>query len=151
MAETTTDAEKAAAEANAAQVKADEKAAKAAQAEKSREQLAAERAAQEADDARARAAEAAETEGKTETGSATVATAGVLAPLPGDTDAASPRALKLGNDPANPNPLPDLPEVPDASRVHLTRTTPDVPGGPVEIFVHPNMVGDYLRAGWGRG
>ena len=39
----------------------------------------------------------------------------------------------------------------DGPTVRLTRTTPDKPGEVVTTDVHPDMEGDYLRAGWSRG
>lgn len=145
MADQKTAAEKAEAAAQEAEKTAAEARAKEAEADKSRETKAAEKAEAAADDKRAEAEEAKREEsgeGKADT----VETAGVVAPhVPADTPASDPLAVKRGNDPANPQPLPGLDGEPT---VRLTRITPDKPGGPVETYVHEKMVGDYLRAGW---
>ena len=147
MAEQKTDAEKAAAAARDAEAKATEARAKEAEAAKSAEAKAAEKAEADADNKRAAAEQAkSEEAGKGEPD--TVATAGIVAPhVDPDTAASDPLAVKRGNDPANPQPLPGLQGEPT---VRLTRVTPDKPGAPVETMVHEVMVGDYLRAGWAR-
>ncbi|MEE7478432.1 hypothetical protein [Methylobacterium hispanicum] len=141
-------AEKAAADAHAAEIKAQETSDSAEAGERSAAEKKADDAEQKADDARARAAEAdakASSSGELDT----VASAGIVAPhVDPATPASDVLALKRGNDPANPQPLPGLQGEPT---VRLTRTTPDKPGGPVETMVHEAMVGDYLRAGWSRG
>lgn len=63
--------------------------------------------------------------------------------------AADPRAQKMGNDPANPKPAAHIPPDYDGPMVRLTMKTPDL-DRLREIDVHPDMAGDYERAGWNR-
>jgi hypothetical protein len=95
---------------------------------KTPEQVAAEEADKKADDARAKAAE-----------------------LHPDKHApATPaKPVKRGNDPVDPAYAPGIPTHDEAQTVRLVRTSPDSPM-PVYTMVHPEMVGDYLRAGWSR-
>lgn len=145
--QTKTDSEKAKEAAHAAEVKAQEARDKANVDTRTDAETKADAAEQKADDARAKAAEA----GAAEAGAgelATVESAGIVAPhVDPDTPAGDVLAVKRGNDPANPEPLPGLQGDPS---VRLTRATPDKPGAPVKIMVHEAMVGDYLRAGWSR-
>lgn len=144
------DADRAAAEAHEAEVKAQEARAKAeAEAdERTAAEKRADTAEQAADDARARAAEAA---AGGPDGLKTVGEAGIVAPhVDPDTPAGDVMAVKRGNDPANPQPLPGISADYDGPTVRLSRITPDKPGEVVTTDVHPDMVGDYLRAGWSR-
>jgi hypothetical protein len=102
--------------------------AKADKKEKTSEQLAAEEADKKADDARAKAAD-----------------------LHPDKHApATPaKPVKRGNDPANPAYAPGVPTHDEAQTVRLSHVSADHPE-PVFTMVHPDMVGDYLRAGWSR-
>lgn len=144
------DAARAAAEAHEAEKKAQEAREKAERDERTAAEKRADKAEQEADDARARAAEA--QAGEPDGGLKTVGEAGVVAPhVAADTPAGDVMAVKRGNDPANPQPLPGIPADYDGPTVRLTRTTPDKPGEVVTTDVHPDMEGDYLRAGWSRG
>lgn len=144
-----TEAEKANDEALALQAKATEAQAKADAPEKSPEQRKADDLAAKADDAKAKAAELNNTAGAD--GDTTVADAKVLVPL--GTDPELPvgdyRAVKRGNDPANPAYAPGVSTHPDDQTVRLVRVTADSPE-PIYTWVHPDMVGNYLRAGWGR-
>lgn len=132
-----------------ARKKADEAAAKAADAKLSPEDKAAKQASQDADDAAAAAAEATKNTDATKPVT-TVADAGVIAPVSGDTSLDDHRAFKRGNDPANPLPLSEDTSDPDQKTVRLVLISPDTTG-PRETYVHPDMVGDYLRAGWAKG
>lgn len=58
-------------------------------------------------------------------------------------------AQKFGNDPANPKPAAHIPDNYDGPTVRLTMDKPDVEGL-VTADVHPDMVGDYMRAGWSK-
>lgn len=141
----TTDTDKAKADAAAAQAKALDAQKKADDAAKTKEQLAADKAKVDADDASAKAAEA-EAAQATPQGVSTAADAKIMAPIPGDMPADSHMAQKFGNDPANPQPLPGTDDE-DGKTASLYRITPDS-AEPVTIKVHPDMVGNYLRAGW---
>jgi hypothetical protein len=122
---------------------------KANQKHKSPEQLAAEEADKKADDARAKAA--ALHPDVTSVGNTTVADANVLLPHGHDPNmsAGDHYAQKRGNDPSNPKYADGIPTHDEAQTVRLSRTSRDNPT-PVYAMVHPDMVGDYLRAGWGR-
>ena len=74
--------------------------------------------------------------------------AGTLAVVDPSTPAGDHFAQKFGNDPANPKLAPGLD--PKDATVRMSRVTPDHPGGPVFTDVHPDMVGDYARAGWNK-
>jgi len=115
-------------------------------ARKAEAEKAAREAWQKADDARAKSAEADRNQrGAVEETS--VADARTVAPVSGDTPAGAHHAQKFGNDPANPKHDARLPASGDT--VRLSRKTPDHPEL-VYTDVHPDMVGDYLRAGWNR-
>lgn len=141
-----TEVQKAEADARSAEIKAQEAQAKADEAGKSPEQKAADKAKAAADDARA---EAAAVHAAPEPEAVTVDEAKVHAPVPGDLSAGHHRAQKFGNDPANPAPANGDHADPDLQTVKLTRTSPDA-DAPVTTMVHPEMVGDYLRAGWSK-
>jgi hypothetical protein len=59
-------------------------------------------------------------------------------------------AQRFANQPENPQPAPGLREVEDKDLVRLEITDSDHPdpANPKVTYVHPEMVGDYLRAGW---
>lgn len=151
-----TDAARAADEAHKADVKAreaQEKAdAAATDAGKTKEQVAADKAHQAADDKRA-AAEQARTEEEAGTEATTAAEAKALSALrEPDRAVGDHHAQKFANTPENPQLAPGLD--PDAEgKVKLVLTTSDTlaVGEPAVAYVHPEMVGDYLRAGWTRG
>lgn len=147
------DADKAIEEASKARAKADEARAKADEAGLSEEERAARKAAQDADDAAARAARA-EGEANRVDQDTTVEEAGVNAPhVSPDTPAGHHRAVKRSNDPSNPKPAKPEHEDPKLATVKMERYTLDANGGvgaTVYTFVHPELVGDYARAGWGR-
>lgn len=84
-------------------------------------------------------------------GDTSVAAAKVMLPPGADPEmpAGDYRATKRGNDPANPKYARGVPLHDEGQTVKLSRVTPDSPV-PVYTWVHPDMVGDYLRAGWGR-
>lgn len=114
---------------------------------KTPEQREAAKAEREADDARAQLAEAERQErGSDEL--ATVETAKITGPLDPAMPAGDHMAQKFGNDPENPHIAKGEHADPEKATVRLKRITPDVPEGPVKTVVHPEMVGDYLRAGW---
>jgi hypothetical protein len=146
------DADEAEARAREAQQRAHEADAKAREANKTDEQRAADKAWQDADDARAHAAQAGrEQRMNPEDGGTPLINARVVAPnTPHDEDSGHHWAQKFGNDPANPAPATGEHVDPDKMTVRLERITPDHPGAPVVTYVHPEMVGDYLRAGWSR-
>lgn len=145
--ETKADPSKALATAQAADQKAIDAQAKADDATKSKEQLAADKAKAEADKAHAEAAHASAQTVVTDP--MTVRDAKVHAMVPDDMGAGDHLAQQFSNDPANPKPaLPEHSD-PDLCTVKLSRVTPDSPV-PVYTVCHPDMVGDYLRAGWNR-
>jgi len=139
-------ADKAREEANAAQAKADKARAEVADANKSPEQKKADKAAQEADDAQAAAAQA-EREAGAGAPRSTVRDARVLAPIDPMMPAGHHMAQKFGNDPANPKAAHANHDLPEQKTVRLHRITPDSKE-PVRTSCHPDMTGDYLRAGW---
>ena len=143
-----TDAEKANDEALALQAKATEAQIKADAPDVSPEQKKADDLAAKADDARARANELSNQDG---VDGSTVTDAKVL--VPAGTDPNMPagyyEAAKRGNDPANPKYAPGVSRDENDQTVKLSRVTADSPT-PVCTWVHPDMVGDYIRAGWGR-
>lgn len=67
-----------------------------------------------------------------------------------DKDVGDHYAQKFANQPENPKLAPHLKEVDDADKVRMELTDSDHPdpANPKVTFVHPEMVGDYLRAGW---
>lgn len=118
---------------------------KAEDAQKSSEQRDAEKASAEADRAHAKAAEA-----EAATVSAepmTVTEARVHAKVDPEMGAGDHLAQQFSNDPANPKPARADQADPALCTVKLSRVTPDSPV-PVYTVCHPDMVGDYLRAGW---
>jgi hypothetical protein len=149
MTDERTEAEKANDEALALQAKATEAQQKANEPEKTPEQKKADELAAKADDAKAEAAELSN-EGGVD-GDTSVADAKIV--LPVGTDPGMPagdyRAVKRGNDPANPEYAPGVSTHDDDQTVKLSRVTADSKE-PVYTWVHPDMVGNYLRAGWGR-
>ena len=124
----------------AAQAKVDE-------ANKSPEQKALDKAMADASSKRAKAMELAAA--SKPAGPMSVEAAKVMAPVPGDMPAGDHKAQKFGNDPANPAPGPTVPvgAGSELMTVKLSRKSPDHPEL-IETMVHPDMVGDYLRAGW---
>jgi hypothetical protein len=145
------DADKASNDAIVARVKAQEAMDKANAPERTVDQRKADELMQKADDARAKAEEervkkSADAVGHTAAEAKVVLPAGVDPEIP----ASDVRAVKRGNDPANPVNMPGVSENPDEMTVQLSRVTADSPE-PVYCWVHPDMVGNYIRAGWGRG
>ncbi len=141
------DTEKAKADAMAAQTKAVEMQNRANDSTKTKEQLSADKAKADADNANAKLAQVTAEE-TAPAGVSTAEEAKIMAPIPGDMPADEHMAQKFGNDPANPQPLPGTTDG-DGKTVDLYRITPDSPDR-VTIRVHPDMVGNYLRAGWSR-
>lgn len=143
-------AEKARDEAGKAAATAAEDKAKVEEKKLTPEEKAARESAQKADDAAAKAAEA-DRAARGTTKPMTVEDAKVAAPVDPAMPAGHHMAQKFGNDPANPKSIPfTLPNgqsVPMESTVRLSRKTPDH-ADLVHTTCQPNMVGDYLRAGW---
>lgn len=56
----------------------------------------------------------------------------------------------FANTPENPAPAPRLKDVGDEGKVRMELTDSDHPdpANPKVTYVHPDMVGDYRRAGW---
>ena len=129
-----------------AQVEADQKAAASVAGPQSKEQDAARESALKLDDLRAKAAEEKAIESSTQTPH-TASEARVLAVVAPETLAGDHMAQNFGNDPENPK---DAAGLKGDAKVRMSRVTPDVPNGPVIIEVHPDMVGDYARAGWNK-
>ena len=146
MADTPSEPTKQMADVTAANAKVLDAQAKAADAGKTKEQLAVDKARAEADDASAKAAEAAAAAINTDP--MTVSDAKVDAMVPSDMGAGDHMAQQFSNDPANPKPAKGEYADAELCTVKLSRVTPDHPGGPVFTVCHPDMVGDYLRAGW---
>lgn len=143
------DVDKAKADAQAAQVKAIDAQAKADDAKKSDEQRAADKARVDADKARAKAAEADASLVPTEP--MTAVEAKIVSPhVTDDMGAGDHLAQKFSNQPANPQIAKAEHADPALCTVKLTMTKADGLGAPVITMVHPDMVGDYLRAGWSR-
>lgn len=143
------------AEAKAARLAAEAEAAKEKAADhRTADEKRADELVKKADDARAAAAaQASKDEGTTETvGDTAALDAGNNLPAnqPDDTPAGAVRSSKRGNDPANPEYASGISQDPKDQTVKLTRTTPDSPE-PVVTWVHPDMVGNYIRAGWSVG
>lgn len=133
----------------AAEAKAIEAQSKAVDAAKSPEQRKADKALAEADDARAKAAEEAAA-ANAAPDRMTVAEARVMAPVPPDMGAGDHYAQQFTNDPENPHIARGEHADPEKADVRLSRVMPDHPQGVVTTVVHPEMAGDYLRAGWDR-
>ncbi|MDB5620523.1 hypothetical protein [Tardiphaga sp.] len=144
-----TEAEKAQDEATRLAAEAAEAQAKANEPEKTPEQIEADRLTAEADDAKAKAAELKPEGG--DDGDTSVAEAKIVLPVGTDPDmpAGDYRAVKRGNDPANPEYAAGVSTHEDDQTVKLSRVTADSKE-PIYTWVHPDMVGNYLRAGWGR-
>lgn len=140
--------EAAAIEAHAADLAVIEAQKKMVEAAKSPEQKALDKAIADADTKRAKAMEMQMSARPDALMS--VDSAKVLAPVPGDMSAGDHMAQKFGNDPANPKPGPHMSSAPESATVRITRKSPDH-AELIETMVHPDMVGDYLRAGWNLG
>lgn len=147
MTDNRTEAEKANDEALALQAKAIEAQQKANEPEKTADQKKADALAAKADDARAKAAELGGRSGSTI--DTTVADAKVALHIGADPamPAGSYDAVKRGNDPSNPKYAPGISMEPEDQTVRLSRVTKDSVE-PIYTWVHPDMVGDYVRAGW---
>lgn len=143
-----TDAQKAQDEALALQAKATEAHQKADAPKKTPEQVKADELSVKADDARAKAAEMSNTAGSD--GDSTAEEAKVVLPVGGDPEmpAGDHWAVKRGNDPSNPEYPPKISQDPEHQTVKLSRVTADSKE-PIYTWVHPDMVGNYVRAGWG--
>jgi hypothetical protein len=129
--------------------KIDEAAALRADFGRPKELLEADRLDREANDIIARQAEEA-VKARGEIRDTTVAEAKVAAAalVGADMSAGSHVAQKFGNDPRNPQLAPGLDPV-EGRTVRLSRKTPDHPDL-IYTTVHPDMAGDYERAGWNR-
>ncbi len=149
MADKETNADKAKNEALLLQAKANEAKAKANEPPKTAEQRKADEFAQKADDARARAAELSNEDGRDGDTSAEDAHVALPAGIDPETPAGAWEAVKRSNDPSNPEYAPGVSQDPNEQTVKLSRVTRDHPE-PIYTWVHPNMVGDYMRAGWGK-
>lgn len=143
------DVDKAKVDAQAAQAKALDAQAKADEARKSDEQKAADKAKAEADRARSKAAEAETALVPADPMSA--AEAKIVSPhLTEGMGAGDHLAQQFSNQPANPHIAKAEHADLELCTVKLTMTKADGLGTPVVTMVHPEMVGDYLRAGWSR-
>lgn len=131
----------------AAEIKAQDAAKAAVDAGKSPEQRKADKARQDADDARAKAVEG-EAADRALPPAMSVEEARMLVPVAGDVGAGDHLAQKFGNYPANPAPYKAEHSDPEKCTVQLHMVVPDHPLGARTTMVHPDMVGDYLRAGW---
>lgn len=145
----TANADKAQNEADKLRMQAEEARVKMEESKKTPEQRKTEELAAKADDARAKA-ENLRREGGAD-GDTSVADAHVLVPMGTDPEmpAGDYRAVKRGNDPSNPKYAPGVSTADEEQTVKLSRVSRDSKE-PVYTWVHPDMVGDYLRAGWGR-
>lgn len=142
-------ADKAASEAASKSAAAEKARVEADESKLSPEQKKVRDAEREADDARAKANQAAR-DAEGQDAESTVADANVLGyGKHPDLAAGHHLAQKFGNDPANPRPATNMPEVTDNGMVRLYRGTPDSKDL-VYTSCHPDMVGDYMRAGWNR-
>lgn len=123
-----------------AQIAADEAQAKAAAAELTPAEKKAAAAQQKADDLAAKAKE----EGGSDELSADASLAGDVSVIDPKLPAGDVKAQVKGNVPQNPKPAPGLKPTDD-----LVRMVNDKPDG-TQAFadVHPEMTGDYARAGW---
>lgn len=130
-----------------AEIKAQEAAREAAEAKMTPEERKAVETRQKADDARAKAAQE-DAEAKTLPDAMTVAEARMLVPASGELGAGDHMAQKFGNYPENPKSFKGDHDDPEKMTVKLYMTVPDHPAGARTTMVHPEMVGDYLRAGW---
>lgn len=140
-----------------AEIKAQAAAQAAVDAKMSPEDRDAAKARQEADDVRAKAA-ADVAEANALPPAMNVAEARMLVPAVDPNSAAASSemgagdhlAQKFGNYPENPAPLSAAHADPEQCTVQLYMTVPDHPQGARTTMVHPEMVGDYLRAGWSK-
>lgn len=141
------DPDKAKSDAQAARVAAVEAQTKAEDAKKSPEQRDAEKAHAEADKAESVAAEADAATISTEP--MTAIEAKVASPhLTEKMGAADHFAQKFSNDPENPH-IGDASHAdPALCTVKMTMVKADSMEQPIYTMVHPDMVGDYCRAGW---
>jgi hypothetical protein len=143
----TVDVDKAKADAQAARITAVDAQAKADDATKSKEQLAADKARVDAAKAESKAAEADASTLLTEP--MTAIEAKVVSPhLTEEMGAADHFAQKFSNDPANPHIAKGEHADPDLCTVKMTMVKADSMDQPIFTMVHPEMVGDYARAGW---
>ena len=131
----------------AAEVKAIDAQAKAVDATKSPEQRDAEKARADADTARAKAADDAASANAVPE-AMTVAEAKIIAPVDPEMGAGDHLAQVFGNTPENPHIAKAEHADPELCTVKLSMIVPDHPLGVRTTIVHPEMVGDYLRAGW---
>lgn len=146
---TPADADKLKADAQAARSKAIDAQVEADQAKKSDEQKAADKASADADSARAKAAKAEAELVPTEP--MTAVDAKVMSPhLTEQMGAADHFAQKFSNDPANPHIATAEHADPALCTVKMTMVKADSMEQPIFTMVHPEMVGDYCRAGWSR-
>ena len=142
-----TDADKAKADAQAAQAKAIDVQAKADDAKKSDEQKAADKARFDADRAKSKAAEADASTISTEP--MTAVDAKVMSPhITEEMGAADHFAQKFSLDPENPHIAKSDHADPSLCTVKMTMLKADSMEQPIYTMVHPEMVGDYARAGW---
>jgi len=132
-----------------AEAKAFEAQVKAAEASKSPEQRSADQARAAADEARRKAA-ADDAAANALPDRMTVVEAKIMAPVPDDMGAGDHMAQKFRNDPDNPHIYKGDHADPEKATERLRLIAPDHPSGFVTTVVHPEMVGDYLRAGWDR-
>lgn len=106
------------------------------------------KAEREADDAAARAADLRRNVGSGEHPSLVGDVPGhpIAASAP-DMDLGDHRAQRFGNIPANPKPAKGEHTDPERMTSRMLLRTPDS-SAPQEAWVHPEMIGDYARAGW---
>lgn len=143
------DVDKAKADAQMAQAKAIDAQTKADEAKKSDEQRAADKARADADTARAKAAKA--EAGLVPTDPMSATDAKIISPhVTDDMGAGDHLAQQFSNQPANPQIAKPEHADPALCTVKLTMIKSDGLGTPVFTMVHPEMVGDYLRAGWSK-
>jgi hypothetical protein len=140
------EASKLRAEASKLQTEAAEARAKAIAGKQTPEEQAATDAEKRADEAAAKAAEA-ERLAQVNAVPATAGDARVLAPPDPAMPAGHHMAQKFGNDPANPKSAKGEHDDPELKTVRLVRQSPDRPEL-IRTSCHPEMEGDYLRAGW---
>ena len=138
-------ADKAEEDAVQARIKLDETRRKGADSHLTDEQRTLRTAEQEADDAHAKAVAARRVAGRENP--RTVGDARVGAPVDPNLPAGHHRAQKFGNDPANPKSYKGEQDDPEKQTTRMTLRSPDT-AEPRETFVHPDMVGNYARAGW---
>jgi hypothetical protein len=132
----------------AAKLRADaaEARAKADASKQSPEEQAAVEAERKATEAQAKADEA-ERHAEVAVAPMTAGDAKVLAPVDPAMPAGHHLAQKFGNDPANPKGSKPEHDDPELKTVRLVRQSPD-PRALIRTSCHPEMEGDYLRAGW---